>query len=77
MKRGDLILTPDGYYGIYLELDYGIHLEKNDVFLGNGTRVTLTKDELDKCVAIPIRHGIPMATANFAEVLQSTKPKET
>lgn len=59
MKRGDLILTQGGYYGIYLG--------RGDVFLGNGT---VCVENLNNCILVPIRHGIPMAAANFAEILQ-------
>lgn len=65
LKRGDLILTPDGYYGIYLG--------GNDVFLGNGLTEPLPPHKLDWCIQIPIRNGIPGTTANFEEILKTTQ----
>ncbi len=70
LRRGDLVLTDDGYYGIMVK--------DNEVFLGNGCQEILDAEAITRLRQVPINifHEGVTATSNFLDMLESRTPAQ-
>jgi hypothetical protein len=68
MRRGDLVLTEDGYYGI-LATD-------NSVFLGNGCEEIMDAKQMAALKVMPINvfHEGVTAASNFLDLVENRAP---
>jgi hypothetical protein len=77
IRRGDLVVTADGYYALVEENARGVLA----LFLANGTRVTEAADAVDRLrlwqQTPPVAPGnATVSAANFAEVMGPQLPAE-
>lgn len=74
-KRGDLVVTPDGYYGIVTSDD--------TVALSNGCEAVLEPDEFKRLTTLPLKRPVggiqdSHSVANFIELVEGrlvTQPR--
>ena len=62
-RVGDLVITPEGYYGILKS--------ECEVLLGNGLSMVIEDDELGAFKTVPINANVEYgAVSNFSELLR-------